>query len=241
VPPPPPGSGSGGRIGFTSTRDGNYEIYAINVDGSNLVRLTNNPAQDSHPGWSPDGQHIVFQSNRTGPLNLYIMDADGSNVRPLDTNLPNSFEPAWSPDGSQIAFAAYDGTFYGLFVVDWRGGTPREVFTDTPTQTLGCYNVNDPAWSPDSQHIAFWVGGCGAYIFVADVNGHTPPHALTSFPGCQNSLEPAWSPDGSQIAFSSNRTTPTACSDAGNIYRMYSMSADGSNVTNLLGSTNRVF
>jgi dipeptidyl aminopeptidase/acylaminoacyl peptidase len=68
-----------GRIAFQSNRDGNNEIYIMNGDGSGLTNLTNNPADDSVPAWSPDGKKIAFSSNRDGNIEIYLMNADGSS------------------------------------------------------------------------------------------------------------------------------------------------------------------
>ena len=64
-------------IAFQSNRDGNDEIYLMNGDGSGLVNLTNNPADDFRPVWSPDGEKIIFASNRDGNKEIYMMNADG--------------------------------------------------------------------------------------------------------------------------------------------------------------------
>ncbi|HDR3891062.1 TPA: PD40 domain-containing protein, partial [Bacillus cereus] len=66
------------KIAFVSNRDANPEIYVMNPDGSNQTRLTNNPAGDFEPSWSPDGQKITFTSNRDGNPEIYVMNADGS-------------------------------------------------------------------------------------------------------------------------------------------------------------------
>ena len=71
-----------GKIAFYSFRDGNAEIYAMNSDGSNQIRLTFNEADDVRPVWSPNGQQIAFQSDRDGNEEIYVMDADGSNHNP---------------------------------------------------------------------------------------------------------------------------------------------------------------
>ena len=66
-------SPDGTRIAFMSGRDGNPEIYVMNVDGSNLRRLTNHPAGDGTPTWSPNSQQIAFVSDRTGTPQIYLM------------------------------------------------------------------------------------------------------------------------------------------------------------------------
>ncbi|NIV31251.1 MAG: hypothetical protein GWN58_17675, partial [Anaerolineae bacterium] len=66
-----------------SARDGNWEVYAVNLDGSGLKRLTNNSANDGLPTWSPDGQSIAFVSNRSGAWAIWVMDRSGDNARKL--------------------------------------------------------------------------------------------------------------------------------------------------------------
>ena len=66
-------SPDGTRIAFMSGRDGNPEIYVMNVDGSNLRRLTNHPAGDGTPTWSPNSEQIAFVSDRTGTPQIYLM------------------------------------------------------------------------------------------------------------------------------------------------------------------------
>ena len=86
------------RIAFTSMRDGNNEIYAMDTDGKNKRRLTNNKASDSAPAWSPNGQKIAFVSRRDNNNEIYIMDTDGSNQTRLTNNSGNSDDDKdWRP------------------------------------------------------------------------------------------------------------------------------------------------
>jgi TolB protein len=73
----------GGQIAFMSTRDGNWEIYIMNQDGSDLARLTYNAANDGLPTWSPDGKTLAFASNQEGGWAIWAMSPDGSNRRKL--------------------------------------------------------------------------------------------------------------------------------------------------------------
>ncbi len=85
------------KIAFTSKRDGNYEIYVMNADGSEQKRLTNNCAADERASWSPDGKKIAFESNRHGNREIYVMNADGSEQKRLTNNSAADLYPSWSP------------------------------------------------------------------------------------------------------------------------------------------------
>lgn len=99
------------RIAFTADVDGDYEIYTVRVDGSNLTRLTHSPGNDAHVTWSPDGKWIAFTSARQGfkdaavlhPGNpqpygeIAVMRADGSDVRVLTDNPFEEGTPGWKP------------------------------------------------------------------------------------------------------------------------------------------------
>jgi len=92
-------------LAFSSSRDGNAEIYTCRTNGSDIRRLTNHRRIDSSPSWSPDGSKIAFTSDRTGNPLIYVMNSDGSGVHRL-TSTPNAYEdsPRWSPRGDRIAF-----------------------------------------------------------------------------------------------------------------------------------------
>ena len=86
TPTPTPVGGGSGRIAFVSTLDGDYEVYVMNIDGSDVVRLTNNSESEYDPIWSPDGSKIAFRSKRDGNFEIYVMNADGSNQTRLTHN-----------------------------------------------------------------------------------------------------------------------------------------------------------
>ena len=88
----PTWSPDGRQIAFASILDGNYNIFAINVDGTNRIRLTNNPADDERPDWSPDGRQIAIADNGEGEI--YVINADGTGL----TNITNSPDYETSPD-----------------------------------------------------------------------------------------------------------------------------------------------
>jgi dipeptidyl aminopeptidase/acylaminoacyl peptidase len=99
-----PSIGAVEQIAFASDRDGNREIYVMSADGTGLERVTNDPAEDGQPAWSPDGTEIAFSSNRDGNFEIYVMSADGTGERRLTNGSESDQSPAWSPDGTEIAY-----------------------------------------------------------------------------------------------------------------------------------------
>ena len=96
--------GTNGKIVFWSNRDGNYEIYVMDADGSNQTNLTNsNDLYERFPSWSPDGTKIIFTSagvrlvfgGADGNGDIFVMDADGSNQTRLTNNSASDMYPDW--------------------------------------------------------------------------------------------------------------------------------------------------
>ena len=217
------------QIVFGSTRDGNPEIYVMDADGNNLIRLTYHWEMDIQPSWSPDGSRIAFASNRNGGnYQIYVIDSNGKNVRRLTAGI-NDGSPAWSPDGQKIAFTGLGDEEIGrenrktkIYVVDPDGRNLQKLAGDI--LSIDLY----PAWSPDSQRIAFvsYREGVSAEIYVMDADG-TNHQRLTHDE--ETDRHPAWSPDGSKIAFS----TQLDNDDDDNIIAV--MNADGTSRRNLTG------
>ena len=174
-----------GRIAFSSTRDGNWEIYVINADGSEQARLTNNTADDSIPIWSPDGSRIAFFSNRDGNSEIYIMNADGSEQINLTNNLTYDGWPIWSPDGSTIAFASNRSGHTDVYIMNPDGSEQINL-------TNNLADNGGQEWSPDGSRITFESnrdGDLEIYIMNADGSGQTN---LTKNP--EDDWMPNWGP-----------------------------------------------
>ena len=77
------GSSGPEQIAFTSYRDGDFEVFVMDADGTNVRQLTNNDDSDNGMAWSPDGKQIAFGSDRYDDIEIFVMDADGTNVRQL--------------------------------------------------------------------------------------------------------------------------------------------------------------
>ena len=95
------------RIVFASNRDGDWDIYSMDVNGENLLQLADHPAPDDHPAGSPDGRRITFRSRRGLTPDLYVMDSDGTNVIRLTRDNFGEGRPSWTPDGTRIAFSSF--------------------------------------------------------------------------------------------------------------------------------------
>ena len=211
---------AGGRIAFISNRGGEYEIYAMNADGSGVVRLTDDDFGGEQPAWSPDGGRIAFQSDRDGDWDIYVMDADGSGVVRLTDSAPwdRDWHPAWSPDGGRIAFQSDRDGDWDIYVMNADGSGVVRLTDNDATDW-------HPTWSPDGGRIAFssdrdW--GFEIYVMNADGSG---VERLTD--GGSGNVSPEWSPDGRRIAFASERDGD---------WDIYVMDPDGSGLVRLAGN-----
>jgi TolB protein len=119
----PAWSPDGSQVAFASARDGDYEVFVINADGSGEHRLTTNDAYDMYPAWSPVGAWIAYESDLAAPdLEIHVMRADGRDDRRLTTDDRNDRFPAWSRDG-RLAWSS-DGA---IVVVESLVGPPIEI------------------------------------------------------------------------------------------------------------------
>lgn len=227
--------GGGEKIAFTSEQDGVLEIYIINPDGSNLLKLTNDITPKYAPSWSPDGKKIAFGTNDNASASLYIMNGDGSNpMKLIDTNDIGTYDqatsdwqfdgsPLWSPDGTKFVFrvsysigCCFSSSY--IHVVNADGG---DLISSTELPVWAHI-----AWSPDSQKITFG-SGCGGWsICVMNADG---TNLINLTMGGEGDGWPSWSPDGKRIAFSSNRN---GTSD------IYVINTDGTNLVNLTNNNN---
>jgi len=207
---------NGWEVAFVSVRESNPEVYKMFADGSNVQRLTDNPALDGGPKWSPDGSRIAFYSERDGNREIYVMNADGSSVQRLTDNPASDAYPDWSPDGGQIAFVTERDGNPEVYVMNADGSNVRRL-TDSPGADMY------PAWSPDGGQIAFSSGRGGSaelYLMKADGSGASP---LTNLFGA-NGWFPAWPPNGGLIALTVERDSSAD---------IYTMNRQGQNVVRL--------
>ena len=204
--PPPPCTTNCDKLVFVSNRNRNDEIYTCNADGSSVTRLTNDPAWDKQPAWSPDGTKIAFVRSSVDSLiggNIYIMNADGSNVVQL-TFTGDAEHPAWSPDGTKIAFTDEIDEAVSAWVSTIKVVNSSSGSVEMQTSMYGSSINPCPAWSPDGTKIAFdsdW----SAWDFISDIFSICPQGSgfTTLTPEFFNDYDywkPSWSPNGSKLS-----------------------------------------
>lgn len=174
------------KIAFVSERDGNPEIYVMDGNGKNQVRITNNKANEFKPDWSPDGRTIIFASERSGPLNTdiftvkYTPGGGEKGLEQLTDFNSTDKDPSYSPGGDKIAYISSQENAPNeeLFIMN-KDGSDKHALTGSstwsrkvkvPWQTiekdelktfdLGAWVYNYwPDWSPDGKKIIFYSFG----------------------------------------------------------------------------------
>ena len=120
-------SPDGQRIVFQSNRGLDFDIHVMNVDGSNVVNLTQLAGDDRFPTWTPDGSRIVwtrFESNANG-FDLYVVPSAGGEPTPIVATLFNELAPSVSPDGSSVVYQTDRAPPFGLYIAPLSGGAGR--------------------------------------------------------------------------------------------------------------------
>jgi len=215
-----------GLIAFETERDGNAEIYTMNADGSSATKITNEPALDDEPAWSPDNTKLAFETDRDGNEEIYTMNADGSGQTRITYSPGADFSPAWSPDGRRIAFVSDRDDNEEIYTMNADGSGQTDI-TNNPG------NDYDPDFSPDGRSIVFATSrdaGCvpdtrlctSDRIYVMAADGSNPTRLTDN--SSRPDFEPVFSPDGQTIAFARNYLRHI---------KIFTMNADGSNPTNI--------
>lgn len=205
-------SPDGARLALMSDTSGSWNVWTMNLNGSDLRQLTRAPSRDAAAAWSPDGRWLVFSSDRVNDVwpDLWLLDLEGHQpLQRLTRGDGKYFFPTWSPDGSSIAYI-YLPTgppYWELRVLRMSDGVVQILLTDDVF-------FSPPTWSPDGGKMAFVSKRSGnPDIWVLDiprpssVTLESAPHSLQQLTHhTAIDKEPTWSPDGRFLAFTSTRS-----------------------------------
>ena len=184
-------SPDGEWLAFDSYRSGNSDIWRIRSDGSDLSRVTSDPAHDWAPNWSADASKILFHSLRAGNRDIWMIQVEGGELVQVDDHPAEDYTPSWSPDDTHIAFKSDRTEQIDVWIMNSDGGELRQV---TDTGQLWWY----PMWSPDGSQITFSSSITGNFeVYTVSALGG-PLNQVTNH-GWTRAWPLKWSEDGSRI------------------------------------------
>lgn len=169
---------------------------ALEIDGPR--RLTDHPAEDRAPSWSPSGDRLLFASDRDGDFEIYSIRPDGTGLERLTHDPAADRSPAWSPDGARFVFESDRGGSNGLWIQELETAEAELLLSD-PSPVLV------PDWSPDAEWIAFTSERSGNPDLYRISLRDGSIERLTDDP--YRDLWPRFSPDGDRLVFFSRRAT----------------------------------
>jgi TolB protein len=164
----------------------NSNIFVLDLRSKDMKQLTNTPAINTAPSYSPDGSQITFESDRGGAQQVYVMNADGSGQNRISFGNGRYSTPVWSPDGQNIAFTKQAGGKFSIGVMKPDGSGER-ILTEG-------YHNEGPTWAPNGRVLMFFRDSAGenggSKLFSVDITGYNEQQVPTP----EGASDPAWSP-----------------------------------------------
>ncbi|MFH1066553.1 MAG: biopolymer transporter Tol [bacterium] len=181
------------RVAFISSSTGSKEVYVMDIDGSNVVQLTNDKSISLGPKWSPNGKEIAYTSYCKNFPDVWIINLATSRRKRVAFFPGLNAQPAFSPDGETIALTLSKDGNTELYMLPVSGGSPTRL-----TQTRG--TEASPTWSPAGDQIAFVSDDRGSIQLFAISSKGRPMKKIDT--NSFYTTEPDWSPDGKMMAYS---------------------------------------
>ncbi len=196
-------SPDGNQVVYQTNQFGHWQLMTMNIDGTDIKRLTYNENDDIQPVWSPDGRHILFVSNRSGNEDIFMLNTESNTTTQLTNDPGRDIHPVWHPSLDQVIFNTNrdDGETFELYTMDLKDQSLNRLTDNNQSDTYA-------SWSPDGKRIAFvrWTespdDSGNIYVLTADLKKLTQVTKHSAFDGW-----PVWL-DNETLVFSSYRTTP---------------------------------
>ena len=185
-------SPDGSEVAFTSNRNGQWDIYILNLQTGATQQLTQTQTYDGAPAWSPDSQFLIYQTLNGANLDLIVQSVTDLSAAPiqLTNNSGDNYDPSWSPDGHTVAFVTNRSGQSELWLADLQNIENRFTLLQAGSQT----EYSTPRWSPDGSTLAWCEKNPEAHIEII-IPGQANALPQEIGPGCQ----PVWSGDGSAL------------------------------------------
>ena len=185
-------SPDGKQVAFSSNRDGQWDIFLLNLTTDEITNITDTKTYDGSPAWSPDGQYVIFETLNGNEIDLVIQSIVDITSAPIQIteNAGDNFSPAWSPDGQRVAFITNRNGRNELWVFDLKSSDDRFKVIAASDQA----DYLAPSWSPDGNALAWCKRDSEDQIEFAPVDALDASIQIIGV-GCS----PTWSPDGRSI------------------------------------------